>query len=638
MAAGKTLVDTVDTVATMVRVMRATAALLLGSLTFVGGIRAQGPGGMSAMVLPASAPLETKIFPLSEVKRGLRGVAYTVFEGVVPEPMEVEILGVLKDSLGPGQDMILARLHGAKPEYTGVVAGMSGSPVYIDGRLVGALSYRIGQFSKDPIGGITPIELMLGVRDGVGETTLAGGNTGPKVEAAKANAGPSTLLRSVEDDRSRPLAVLRGSGMDMRPIETPLVFGGGFGQETVERFGDRFRAMGLEPVAGLGGSDATAVQPEPLVPGSAVSAVLVRGDLSMASTCTVTYVDPKRLLACGHPITQYGRVAMPMTKANVVATLASPLNAFKIINTTQTVGSFTEDRAAAIFGQFDVQARMIPVVVEVVPPGGGAAKTFHYEVLDNRQLTPSAMLVSVYQSMQGTNVAAAELSYRVRGELAVVGQPPVRIAGLMSQSDFNSGAINAALLVGEKFNRVYENALDQPVVSGLKLRVEAMSERRTALVESARVNKTEARAGDMMEVEATLRPYQAEAKVVRVRFQLPADLQPGATRIVVSDGATLDSLLAAPGAQRAVGLADTIAQLNRSHANDAIYVTLLDKSAQVVLESGALGSIPLSMANVMGPLKDAQRMQLTGESVVVAGSATADYAVSGSQVLTVTIR
>jgi hypothetical protein len=120
----------------------------------------------------------------------------------------------------------------------------------------------------------------------------------------------------------------------------------------------------------------------------------------------------------------------------------------------------------------------------------------------------------VYQSMQGTNVAAAELSYRVRGELAVVGQPPVRIAGLMSQSDFNSGAINAALLVGEKFNRVYENALDQPVVSGLKLRVEAMSERRTALVESARVNKTEARAGDMMEVEATLRPYQAEAKVV----------------------------------------------------------------------------------------------------------------------------
>ena len=148
-------------------------------------------------------------------------------------------------------------------------------------------------------------------------------------------------------------------------METPLVFGG-FSPETVERFGDRFRAMGLTPVAGLGGADPTAVQPEPLVPGSAVSAVLVRGDLSMAGTCTVTYVDPKRLLACGHPITQYGPVDMPMTKAEVLASLASPLNAFKIINTTETVGAFTEDRASAIMGQFGLKARMIPVVVMTV--------------------------------------------------------------------------------------------------------------------------------------------------------------------------------------------------------------------------------------------------------------------------------
>ncbi len=201
---------------------------------------------------------------------------------------------MLKDALGPGQDMILARLHGDKPEYTGVVAGMSGSPVYIDGRLVGALSYRIGQFSKEPIAGITPIESMLQVRDG----------------RRRCRRG---CMRAVGE---RALGV--DGQPEMRAMETPLVFGG-FSQETVERFGDRFRAMGLTPVAGLGGADPTAVQPEPLVPGSAVSAVLVRGDLSMAGTCTVTYVDPKRLLACGHPITQYGPVDMPMTKATVLA-------------------------------------------------------------------------------------------------------------------------------------------------------------------------------------------------------------------------------------------------------------------------------------------------------------------------------
>ena len=317
----------------------------------MGGAWAQRSGGTvvgGPAAVAAAPPAVTRVFPLSEVKRGLRGVAYTVFEGVNPEPMQVEILGVLKEALGPGQDMILARLHGEKPEYTGVVAGMSGSPVYIDGRLVGALSYRIGQFSKDPIAGITPIEYMLAVRDGEVRPAGSGG-----LKRASASEGYGQ--------------------MEIQAMETPLVFSG-FSQETVDRFGDRFRAMGLTPVAGLGGADAKALQPEALVPGSAVSAVLVRGDLSMAGTCTVTYVDPTRLLACGHPITQYGPVDMPMTKAEVVATLASPLNAFKIVNTTETVGAFTEDRASAIMGQFGATARMIPVAVEVVPPSG-AAKT-----------------------------------------------------------------------------------------------------------------------------------------------------------------------------------------------------------------------------------------------------------------------
>jgi hypothetical protein len=592
------------------------AQCLAMNLTLLGAAWAQMPvsavgTGAAGVSMPAAAPLDTKIFPLAEVRRGLRGVAYTVFEGVAPEPMEVEILGVLKDSLGPGQDMILARLHGTKPEYTGVVAGMSGSPVYIDGRLVGALSYRIGQFSKEPIAGITPIELMLGVRDGTGGRTT---------RDAGATAGSAAALQSAADG---------------------LVLGGGFSQETVERFGDRFRAMGLTPVAGLGGSDAAAVQPEPLVPGSAVSAVLVRGDLSMAGTCTVTYVDPTRLLACGHPITQFGPVDMPMTKANVVATLASPLNAFKIVNTTVTVGAFTEDRASAIMGQFGMQARMIPVEVEVTPGGKGLPKkSLHFDVLDNRQLTPSTMLVSVYQSLQGTNISSAEMSYRVKGELTLQGQAPVELKGLMAQNDQNTGAINAALMVGDRFDRVYQNALEQPVVTGLKLQVEAIPERRTAVLETARLSKNEARAGDELEVEATVRPYRAEARVVRVKFRLSANIAPGPMRVLVSDGATVDRLMStsSAAAQRAIGLSDTVAQINRLHANDGLYVTLLDHTAQAVLESGALSDVPLSMANVLEPLKEAQRMQLTGESVLEAGSAELEYAVTGSQVLKIVVR
>jgi hypothetical protein len=591
---------------------------MLGSSVLVGGARAQvqtvSGEGWAAVPVPSAAPAVTKFFPLAEVKRGMRGVAYTVFEGVNPEPMQVEILGLLRDALGPGQDMILARLHGDKPEYTGVVAGMSGSPVYIDGRLVGALSYRIGQFSKEPIAGITPIESMLQVRDEDG-------------------AAGMRLASVSKEFEGQP---------EMRAIETPLVMGG-FSQETVERFGDRFRAIGLTPVVGLGGADSAAVQPEPLVPGSAVSAVLVRGDLSMAGTCTVTYVDPKRLLACGHPITQYGPVDMPMTKATVLASLASPLNAFKIINTTETVGAFTEDRASAIMGRFGLEARMIPVVVEVVPPPAekgtkAEAKTLHFEVLDNRQLTPSAMLVSVYQSLQTNNTAAEELSYRFSGEIDVKGLPTVRMQGLMAQNELNPATINAALLVNDRFSKVYGNALDQPVVTGVRLKAEAIPARMTAVLESARLSRMEVRAGDEIEVEAMVHPYQAEARMVRVKIKLPEDLAAGTMRVVVSDGATVDRLTTKIGAERSVGLADTVAALNRMHANDRVYVTLLDHTTQGVLEGEALPEMPLSMANVFEPLKDAQKMQLTGESVVAAGSTDAGYAVSGSQVLNMIVK
>jgi hypothetical protein len=560
-------------------------------------------------VLPAIPPRQTRIFPLAEVRRGLEGVAYTVFEGVTPEPMRVEILGLLKNALGPGQDMILARLHGEKPEYTGVVAGMSGSPVYVNGRLVGALSYRIGQFSKEPIAGITPIEQMLEVRHE------------PAREVASTKASDS-------------------GSPEIKPMETPLVFSG-FTQDTLDHFGDRFRAMGLTPVAGLGGSDSTTPQPEPLVPGSAVSAILVRGDLSIAGTCTVTYVDPSKLLACGHPITQYGTVDMPMTKAAVVATLPSPLNAFKIVNTTETVGAFTEDRSSAIMGQFGIKSRMIPVTVEVASASSAEkAKTFHFDVLDNRELTPSAMLVSIYQSLQGTNSAAVRMSYQVSGEIGIAGQNPVKLHGLLAQSELNPASINAALFVTDLFSKIYANPLEQPTITGLTLKADRIPERRTAVIESAQLSQTEVRPGQTIEVEVALHPYQSDPQLIRIPVKLPENLSPGTMRLLVSDGAAIDKLLqpSTGASQRSVGLADTIAQLNNLHANDRVHITLLDRAAQVLLENEALPDVPLSMANVLGPLKDAQRMQLTGESAIGVGSADTQYAVSGSRVLSLTVR
>lgn len=585
-------------------------------------------GAVAQTALPPAPPKVTEFFPLKDVKAGQMGVAYTVFKGVTPEPMAVEILGVLKNSLGPGRDLILAQLKGAKPEYTGVVEGMSGSPVYIDGKLVGALSYRIGQFSKEPIAGITPIASMLEVRDGV-VTAAKTKSRGLSITAAESAAfGRDDVVRAQEvASTSEPT--------EIQPIETPLVMSG-FSQATVALFANRFKAMGLMPVAGLGGTDMDAVQPEPLVPGSSVSMVLVRGDLSMAGTCTVTYVDAKHLLACGHPITQFGPVDMPMTKATVVTTLASPLNAFKIVNTTQTVGAFTEDRAAAIMGEFGAKARMIPVTVDVKSPE--ETTTYHFAVLDNRALTPSAVLVSVYQVLSATNQSAMEMSYRVAGDLGIRGLPDVKFDGVMASNGLNPAAINTALFVNQAFSKVYDNERQQPVVTGLRLKVEAVPERQTAIIDSARLSTTEARAGDTIEVEAMLHPYQAAAKMVRLKVKLPDVLRPGPMRVVVSDGATVDKMTAMTGPQHAIALADTVAELNRAHANDRVYVTLLDRAPQAVMDGEALPAVPISMANVLEPLKAAEKVRLSGESALIAGSAATDYAVSGSEVLHLEIR
>jgi hypothetical protein len=559
--------------------------------------------------LPPSPPAQTVVFPLSEVHKGLHGVAYTVFEGVTPEPMDVEILGLLKNSLGPGQDMILGRLHGSKPEYTGVVAGMSGSPVYVDGRLLGALSYRIGQFSKDPICGITPIEEMFEVRD----------RPGTAVNLARTSTSTSAA--------------------DLQPMETPLTFSG-FSQDTIDVFGDRFRALGLTPVVGLGGAATgeEARQLEPIVPGSAVSAVLVRGDMSSAATCTVTYVDPHKLLACGHPFTQYGAVDIPMTKTNVVATLASPLNAFKIVNTTETVGSFTEDRASAIMGVFGHQARMIPVTVEVSGAGAAAARTFHYEVLDNPDLTPNAMLVSVYQSLHGTNRAGADTSYRLRGELTVKDQPPIHLASLITPSETAASAVGAALYVNEGFSRVYSNSVDKPVLTGLSLQLEAIPERRSAVLESASLSQTEASPGQTIEILATIRPYQGPTRLLHLPIKLPDTLEAGPLRLFVGDAATLDRLSEQPALTRSLGLPDTIATLNRRHLNDRLYAALLDHAPQALVQGAALPAIPLSMANLLDPNKQSHDVQLNGESVLGLASTEAGYALTGTQVLSLVVK
>jgi hypothetical protein len=559
----------------------------------------------------------------------MRGVAYTVFEGVKPEAMDVEVLGVLHNVNGPKGDIILVRLHGAKVEYTGVVAGMSGSPVYIDGKLAGALAFRIGEFSKEPIGGVTPIADML-------EINALDKSPAEEAAAIKPIVTNAAGKTAAPGDASLPGSVQNFADY-LKPIDTPLVFNG-FSEDAVRQFAPQFAAAGIVPVMGAG-SVSEEKQPEPLEPGSAVSAILVRGDMDIAATCTVTYIDPQRLLACGHPLLQFGSVDLPMNKAQVLATLASPLNSFKIVNTTERAGVFVQDRHTGIMGVFDKQPDMIPVTLTI--HGSGSAKEFHYEVLNNPRLSPVAIMATVFNALHGVNAYGEEITYRMNGSINVKGFPEVGLRNMFVPGENGQpAAMAAALSLGERFGRIYDNPYNAPAVNSVNLDFDLVRERRWARLESARTDVTEARPGDEVIIETVLAPYRGERVVRQIPVKIPTSASKGTLRILVSDGETLDRVNRAnPAFGRKLDLASTIALLNKEHSNNRLYVSLLEADPEARVADKVMPTLPISVMNVMDGMRGNQEMIVSGESNVDETATPAlDYVVSGAQLLTVTVK
>ncbi len=591
---------------------------------------------LSLLVAGLSLPLflaaqtSQPTIPVDQIHPGMRGVAYTVFEGVKPEPMDVEVLGVLRNANGPKGDIILIRLHGQKVEYTGVVAGMSGSPVYLDGKLAGALAFRIGEFSKEPIAGVTPIADMLEIN------AL---DKSPSEEAAATKLGISNAAGKTAAPGDGPS--LPGATQDfanyLKPIETPLVFNG-FSEEAVHDFAGKFASAGITPVMGAG-SVTNDKQPEPLEPGSAVSAILVRGDMDIAATCTVTYIDPQRLLACGHPLLQFGSVDLPMNKATVLATLPSPLNAFKIVNTTEEAGVFVQDRHTGIMGVFNKQPDMIPVTLSI--HGGAGAKEFHYEVLNNPRLSPVAIMATVFNALHGVNEYGEEITYRLNGSINVKGFPEVGLKNMFVPTENGQpAAMAAALSLGERFGRIYDNPYNAPAVQSVKLDFDLVRERRWARLESARTDVTEARPGDEVIVETVLAPYRGERVVRQIPVKIPTSASKGTLRILVSDGETLDRVgRTNPAFGRKLDLASTISLLNKEHANNRLYVSLLESDPEARVGDKVMPTLPISVMNVMDGMRGNQEMIVSGESSVDETATPAlDYVVSGAQLLTVTVK
>ena len=581
-------------------------------------------------IIQAQTPKPVETIPVSEIHAGMHGVAYTVFQGTKPESMGVEVLGILRNANGPKGDIILVRLSGEKAEYTGVVAGMSGSPVYLNGKLAGALAFRIGEFSKEPIAGVTPIKEMF-------EISAMDRRPGSTVNAESSVRTPTRTSGPGADGLTSDGLATKDYANYLKPIEAPLVFSG-FSQEAMQRFSPQFAKAGIVPVMGVG-SVSESKQPEPLEPGSAISAILVRGDMDIAATCTVTYMDAHHLLACGHPLLQFGMVDLPMTKAEVLATLPSPLNAFKIVNATEPVGAFVQDRHTGILGEFGKQPEMIPVTLNI--HGGAADKQFHYEVLNNANLSPLAMMATVFNALHGVNEYGEDTTYRMNGRISVNGYPDVTVQNMFAPSDGGQpAAVMAALSLGERFSRIYDNPYTVPGIRGVQLDFDLVRERRWARLEGARTDLIEARPGDEITIETVLRPYRGEVILQQIPIHIPTSTSRGPLRILVSDGETLDRVRRGnPLLGRKMDLASTIALLNKQHVNNRVYVSLLEADPEAMVADKVMPTLPLSIMNVMDSMRGTQEMIVQGESSVnEAATGPLDYVVAGAQVLTITVK
>src|ERR1700722_1466662 len=604
-------------------------------------LRSLLPKFLAALILltglsTAKADDTPVIFPLSQIQPGMKCVVYTIFTGDEIETVDLVVLGVLHNAIGPKQDIILVQLLGEKVEHTGVVAGMSGSPVYYGGKLVGALSLKLGAFTKEAIGGVTPIENMLDVEKAPEPAAIAP----PPASAASAqptNIGNIFSAPRIPLPENFARQTSAGSGQFLGPIETPLISTGLY-PETIAQFSKQLSAWGMTMMAG--GTAAPSSEDAQLKPGDMVGVELIRGDLSITPGCTVTTVDHGKILACGHPIFSFGNVSMPLARAHVLTTLASAMASTKIITTGGTIGTLTQDRVTAIAGHLGDGPPMIPVDVTLV--AGDAQKQFHFEVIESPQLTPVLVALATYNGIVGNAAYGEGSTLQLDGEIAIKGHTTVALKDLFAPTDVPvPGGFFVATDVQGIFAQIYSNPYEIPHVAGIHLRVTALPLRRAATIDDAWVEANEVRPGQTVNVKVQLRPYRGATFVQEFPITIPMQAARGPLQLVISDAETVNRTvqsLAASSQGQLPGLEELIKLMNRAHQNDRLYATLLQPTPTLMVEDKVMPNAPASAINVLDQRQSPGGARLLYQSTAGEWSVEMHQVISGERTLTVTVK
>jgi hypothetical protein len=596
--------------------------------------------------LVARLPASTALMPIDEVRPGMDGIGRTIFEGTELQDFKVHIIGVLKNVQAPQRNLILARLEGGPLADTGVIAGMSGSPVYIEGRLVGAVSYSIGSFSKEPIAGITPIGEMIDAT-APGASRRAIPQAAARIPLPITPEGLASAIRNAYTqvaafaDRpadvhavGMPVAAGAQIGALLRPIATPLVLSG-FDTRTADLVSSMFGNAGFTPMLGGGAGAADTDTPGPLRPGDPVGVQLLSGDGEMGATGTVTHIDGHRVYAFGHPFFNVGPAQFPMTRAHVYTTLPSLQSSFKIATMGDVIGSIQEDRATAIAGTLGSGPKLIPIRVTLTS-ARGAAHTFNFKVVDDQLFTPLLAYVSLFNTLGSYERQFGAATFSVKGTAQFADHASLDFDDIFTGDGPIAGA---SAYVAGPLTMLLANDLERVDLKSLDLNITASEDSRSATIERVWIDEVRPRAGQTVPLKVLTRNYRGAETISTIPIDIPSNAS-GQLTVLVTDGKQLNQLEAHELRRELEpqSVAQMIRVLNEIHRNNRIYVRLLTGSPGAVINGEAMTSLPPSVLAVL----DGDRS--SGDFTPIRSAAIGEWelpmtsAVSGTRALTIDVR
>ncbi len=600
-----------------------------------------------AINVPVALAQNTSFMSVAEVRPGMKGFGKTVFKGTTIEQFDVEILGVLKN-FAPKQDMILVRLAGGPLAKTGVIAGMSGSPIYIEGKLIGALAFAF-PFATEPIAGIQPIEQMVRLLD---QKPAA-----PSAVAQGSGVLPSESPTTFVYGQIQKLAagtplhelLLPQSLLNMTPlpagsaaptltkIQTPL-FVAGASSAALQQFAPFFTRFGFTPVQGGGGGTAAnaGATTSRLEPGSSVNVEMIRGDISWSANGTVTHVDGNKVYAFGHPNLTVGPTDVPMSAGYVISVLPNVQNSFKLAVPMDVVGAFQQDRSTGIAGTMGAKSKMIPVSIDLK---SNLNAKYNFEVASDRFLTPPLMNFIVFNVITSTERALGEMTVSITGKIHLQDQDPVNIGNVFS-SDMNGPAM-ASIAAISPLQYLLLSGYDGVVIDKIDLEITSTDRKSGAQLERIAVDKTDVRPGEIITLSAYLRATSGNTIVERYPVEIPAGLPAGPVQLLVGDGTTVTGIDLRRGPSGVpTGLKQVISELNRLRKNDRLYIKLISSEPGVVIGGEELPSLPPSMAAVINTGRSSSRSVsgMSSSTVREYELPQSNYVIQGQRTLNLTVK